>query len=317
MDNNTIWLITITQALLFVISAPLLSGIVRWVKCQLQNRTSPSVWQPYLNLNKLFRKETLISTTTSSLFRFIPFVIFSITIIISAAVPLFVVNTASNTIADIIVIIGLFALIRFLLALAGMDTGTAFGGMGSSREMLISSIAEPAIMMVFFAIAMTATSTNLSNIIEHLTSCNLYLSPSLILAAFGFVLVALAETGRIPIDNPSTHLELTMIHEAMVLEYSGKYLALLEWSSQIKLLLYATLFINIFFPWGIANHLVWNDIGWSIFMFICKITVLTVVLGFTEISLAKLRLFRAPYLLNLAFIFGLLAVLINIIMPVS
>jgi formate hydrogenlyase subunit 4 len=313
MDHNTTWLIPIIQALLLATSAPLFAGIVRWVKCQLQNRTAPSVWQPYLNLNKLFRKEVLIAHTTSSLFRIIPFAIFSITVTISTAVPLFIINTTNSVIADVIVIIGLFALIRFLLALAGMDTGTAFGGMGSSREMFIASIAEPAIAMVFFAIAMTASSTNLSYIIEHLASCSLYLGPSLILAAFGLVLVALAETGRIPIDNPSTHLELTMIHEAMALEYSGKYLALLEWSSQIKLMLYATLLINIFFPWGIAYNLVWADIGWSIFIFTGKIIILAVALGFTEISLAKLRLFRTPYLLNLAFIFGLLAVLTHII----
>lgn len=317
MDHNTIWLTSIIQAALFLISAPLLTGIVKWVKCQLQNRTAPSIWQPYLNLSKLFRKEILIATTTSSLFRLIPFVIFSITIVISATIPLFIVTPASYTIADVIVIIGLFALIRFLLALAGMDTGTMFGGMGSSREMLISSIAEPAIAMVFFAIAMTAGSTNLSNIIWYLTSHNLHLNPSLILAGFGFVLVALAETGRIPIDNPSTHLELTMIHEAMILEYSGKYLALLEWSSQIKLMLYATLFINIFFPWGITNHLLWLNIGWSLFIFTYKIVVLAIILSFTETCLAKVRLFRAPYLLNLAFIFGLLAVLIHIIIEIG
>jgi formate hydrogenlyase subunit 4 len=146
---------------------------------------------------------------------------------------------------------------------------------------------------------------------------NLYLCPSLILAAIGFILVALAETGRIPIDNPSTHLELTMIHEAMILEYSGRHLALLEWSAQIKLMLYATLFINIFFPWGITNNLTWSDIICSIVTFITKITILIVILGLTEINLAKLRLFRIPYLLNLAFIFGLLAVLIHIIIEVG
>lgn len=164
---------------------------------------------------------------------------------------------------------------------------------------------------------MIATSTNLSIIIKHLLMYNLYLCPSLILAAIGFILVALAETGRIPIDNPSTHLELTMIHEAMILEYSGRHLALLEWSAQIKLMLYATLFINIFFPWGITNNLTWSDIICSIVTFITKITILIVILGLTEINLAKLRLFRIPYLLNLAFIFGLLAVLIHIIIEVG
>ena len=317
MDNRIIWLAAIIQTLLFVISAPLLAGIIKWVKCQLQNRMAPPIWQPYLNLYKLFHKEVLLSTTTSSLFRLVPFIIFSITIVISAAVPLFIIGTATNLIADVIVIIGLFALVRFLLALAGMDTGTAFGGMGSSREMFISSIAEPALLMIFFAVAMTASTTNLSNIIEYLTLHNLHLSPSLILAAFGFSLVALAETGRIPIDNPSTHLELTMIYEAMILEHSGRYLALLEWSSQIKLMLYATLFINIFFPWGIADHFSWINIGFSVLAFAFKMIILIIILGFTEINLAKLRLFRVPYLLNLAFIFGLLAVLIHIIIEVG
>jgi len=312
MDYITIWL-TIIQALLFVISAPLFIGITRWVKCRLQNRTAPPVWQPYLNLNKLFHKEILIATTTSSLFGIVPFLIFGITIVISATIPLFIIYPASQTFADLIVIIGLFALIRFLLALAGMDTGTAFGGMGSSREMFISLIAEPAIVMALFAVAMLAASTNVANIVSFVTTHNLYLHPSLILAAFGLVLVALAENGRVPVDNPTTHLELTMIHEAMILEYSGKYLALLEWSAQIKLLLYATLIINMFFPWGIAAELSLSAIGIGVGAFICKIIMLAIALSFTEVNLTKLRLFRAPDILNVAFIFGLLAILIQII----
>lgn len=317
MDHSLIWLTSVIQALLFVISAPLFAGIAKWVKCQLQNRVAPKIWQPYLNLNKLFHKEVSLATTTSSLFRFVPFGIFSLTVVISASIPLFIVTPSANVSADVIVIIGLFSLMRFLLALAGMDTGTAFGGMGSSREMLIASIAEPALMMVIFVVAMTVGSTNLPTIIAYLTAHNLYLHPSFILVALGFILVALAETGRIPIDNPATHLELTMIHEAMILEYSGKYLALIEWSAQIKLILYATLLINMFFPWGIANHFIWTEMGWGALLFIGKIVLLLIVLGFFEISLAKLRLFRAPYLLSVAFIFGLLAVLIHIIVEVG
>lgn len=313
MDNLINLLSTIIQTLFFIISAPLLAGFIKWVKCQLQNRTAPSLFQPYRNLNKLFNKALLISTTTSPLFRLIPYAIFSITIIISSNIPLFIANPTTNPSADIIAIIGLFALSRFLLVLAGMDTGTAFGGMGASREMLISSIAEPAISMVFFAIAMSTATTNLSTIIEHLAKYNLYSHPSLILAACGFVLVALAETGRIPIDNPSTHLELTMVHEAMILEYNGKYLALLEWSSQIKLMLYLTLFINLFFPWGIANHLTIDAIVLSIVIFAFKIIISAIMLGITETTLAKLRLFRVPCLLNLASAFGLLAVFIHIL----
>lgn len=311
------WLVTIAQTLLFVIAAPLLIGVVKWVKCQLQNRQAPPIWQPYLNLNKLFRKEVLIATTTSQLFRLAPYIIFSITVFTCAVVPLVIINTPTTTIADVIVIVGLFALARFFLTLAGMDTGTAFGGMGSSREMLISAIAEPALLMVFFAVAMTAKSTNLATIINQLTLHHLWLQPSLIFAALGFILVALAETGRIPVDNPATHLELTMIHEAMILEYSGRYLALIEWAAQIKFMLYATLFINLFFPWGIASVFSWSDIGLNILVLIFKLLLLVIILGMAEIGLAKIRLFRVPNLLNIAFILGLLAVLIHIIIEVG
>ena len=311
------WLVAIAQTLLFVIAAPLLAGVVKWVKCQLQNREAPPIWQSYLNLNKLFRKEVLLATTTSQLFRVAPYIIFSITIFICAVVPLLIINTPTTAIADVIVIVGLFALARFFLTLAGMDTGTAFGGMGSSREMLISAIAEPALLMVFFAVAMTAMSTNLAMIINQLALHHLWLQPSLIFAALGFILVALAETGRIPVDNPATHLELTMIHEAMILEYSGRYLAFIEWAAQIKFMLYAILFINLFFPWGIASDFSWFSIGLSILTLMFKLLLLVFILGIAEISLAKLRLFRVPYLLNLAFILGLLAVLIHIIIEVG
>jgi len=311
------WLVAIAQTLLFVIAAPLLAGVVKWVKCQLQNREAPPIWQSYLNLNKLFRKEVLLATTTSQLFRVAPYIIFSITIFICAVVPLLIINTPTTAIADVIVIVGLFALARFFLTLAGMDTGTAFGGMGSSREMLISAIAEPALLMVFFAVAMTAMSTNLAMIINQLALHHLWLQPSLIFAALGFILVALAETGRIPVDNPATHLELTMIHEAMILEYSGRYLAFIEWAAQIKFMLYAILFINLFFPWGIASDFSWFSIGLSILTLMFKLLLLVIILGIAEISLAKLRLFRVPYLLNLAFILGLLAVLIHIIIEVG
>lgn len=308
--------IVIAHTLLFIVAAPLFAGAVKWVKCQLQNRKAPVIWQPYLNLNKLFRKEVLIADTASQLFRIVPYIVFGITAFICLLVPLFITNTELTPIADVIVIVGLFALARFFLTLAGIDTGTAFGGMGSSREMLISSIAEPALLMVFFAVAMTAKSTNLAMITNQLTLHYLWLQPSLIFAAFGFILVALAETGRIPIDNPATHLELTMIHEAMILEYSGRYLAFIEWAAQIKFMLYAVLFINLFFPWGIATAFSWFNIISSILLLVFKLIILIIILGIAEINLAKLRLFRVPYLLSIAFIFGLLAILIHIIIEI-
>jgi formate hydrogenlyase subunit 4 len=316
MGDSMMWSIAIIQALIFVSTAPLLLGIVKWMKCQLQNRKAPSILQPYRNLNKLLRKKVIIANTTSSLFRAIPYLIFAITITTAAIVPLFITNIVTTPIGDAIVLVGLFGLARFFLALAGMDTGTSFGGMGSSREMLISAIAEPALLMVLFTVAMTASSTNLSVIVNHLSSHNLIAHPSLFFAAISLAVVALAETGRIPIDNPATHLELTMVHEAMILEYSGRHLALIEWSAQIKFMIYALLLIDLFFPWGMAHTFDWLAIINSFFILGLKLLTLVIILGVTEISLAKLRLFRVPFLLGLAFICAVFAMLIHIILEV-
>lgn len=283
---------------LIIMLAPLFSGIVKWIKCRLQNRSGPKIWQPYLNLAKLFNKQLLIADTTSQIFRATPYIIFGIMVFICIALPYI----------DIILLIGLLSLARFFLILAGIDTGTAFGGMGSSREAFISAIAEPALLIALFAAAIIAGSTNLAIIMSKLNCTHFWAQPSLIFAAFAFALVALAETGRIPVDNPATHLELTMIHEAMLLEYSGRYLALLEWAAQIKFMLYAVLLINIFFAFG--NNL-------SIIFLGIKLIILIFILGVAENCLAKLRLFRVPYLLNAAFLFGLLAILTHFIIEVK
>lgn len=312
-----IWIIAILQTLLFVLAAPLLSGLVKNVKCKLQNRTAPSIFQPYFNLNKLFRKEVLIADTTSQMFCVAPYMIFIATICACSLIPLLIVNTANTIPADIIVIVGLLSLARLFLMLAGMDTGTSFGGMGSSRESLISTIAEPALVIILFSFAIIAMSTNLSSIINYMITKKLWLEPSLIFAMIGFSLITLAETGRVPVDNPATHLELTMIHEAMILEYSGRYLALIEWAAQIKFMLYAVLLINLFFPWGITNTLSLYCIGLSILILAIKLVLFVIVLGLVESSLAKMRLFRAPYMLNVAFVCGLLSILIRIIVKVG
>jgi formate hydrogenlyase subunit 4 len=311
------WLIAIIQTLLFVIAAPLLAGLVKNVKCRLQNRTAPPLWQPYLNLNKLFRKEVLIADTTSQLFRAAPYIIFSVTVFACSLVPMLVIDVTASVLNDVIVIVGLLSLVRFFLVMAGMDTGTSFGGMGSSREMLISATAEPALLIIFFAVGTVSMSTNLSVIIDYIGVNHLWMQPSLIFAGLGFALIALAETGRIPVDNPATHLELTMIHEAMILEYSGRYLALIEWAAQIKFMLYAVLFVNLFFSWGITYNLCWSSISISALLLIVKLIMLIVVLGLAESSLAKMRLFRAPYLLSVAFMCGLLSVLVQIIFKVG
>jgi formate hydrogenlyase subunit 4 len=211
-------------------------------------------------------------------------------------------------------LLSLFALARFFLALVGMDIGTAFGGMGSSREMMVSTLAEPVLLLAFFTLAMIAASTNLNVIIGYLSSHQPLSRLSLIFTAIGFALVAIAETGRIPVDNQATHLELTMLHEAMILEFSGKYLGLMEWAAQIKILIYAVLFLNLFFPWGIANEISLVTILFSFITIVLKLITLAIVLVMIEMTLAKLRLFRVPYLLNFAFLLCFLGMLSQVIL---
>lgn len=313
-----LWLVAIFKALLFIFLAPLVSGFVKFIKCFLQNRRAPSLIQPYRNLIKLFQKEVIVANTSSYIFRAAPYIVFGVSALICAVVPFVTINLPTTAIADVIVLVGLFALARFFLALAGMDVGTAFGGMGSSREMMVSAIAEPALLMAFFTFAMIASSTNLATIMLYLSQHQyLLLRPSLIFAAVGFALIAIAETGRIPVDNPATHLELTMIHEAMILEYSGRHLALMEWAAQIKFLIYCVLLINLFFPWGVTTHITLETFSVGVFALLCKLIILCVALAIAEINLAKLRLFRVPYLLNLAFLLCLLGLLNHIILEVG
>ena len=216
------WLLALLQTLLFIASAPLLAGWLKKVKCRLQNRRSPSLFQPYRDLRKLWRKEPIVAHSASWIFKATPYIVLSTTVLTASIVPLIAVNLPTAKIADVVVLIGFFALGRFFLALAGMDIGTAFGGMGSSREMTVSSLAEPAMLMAVFTLAMSASTTNLSEAMKYVLNTGLVLRPSFVFAMLGLMLVAVAETGRIPVDNPTTHLELTMIHEAMILEYSGR-----------------------------------------------------------------------------------------------
>lgn len=310
------WLLNILQAVCFILFAPLLIGLLRRIKFQLQNRKGPSIFQPYRDLQKLFNKDLLIADNASIIFKITPYIVFGITCTICFIIPLFNTLIPLSATADIIVLVGFFGLTRFFLTLAGMDIGTAFGGMGSSREMMLATITEPALLMAFLAIATLTSSTNLANIISFLAKHALLSEPSLIFVSFGFALIALAETGRIPIDNPTTHLELTMIHEAMILEYSGRHLALIEWAGQIKFILFCALFINLFFPWGISTNLQFLAIVYSLLLFIWKLLVLIIVLAIAEINLSKLRLFRAPNLLIFAFAFCLLGLLIHVTLEI-
>lgn len=311
------WIFAIMQTFCVVLFAPFMAGWVKWLKCKLQNRQGPVPWQPYQDLLKLSKKEVLLAITASPIFRAAPYVVFSVTVVAISVVPVVSVQLPTSALADVIVLVGFLALARFFLTLAGLDIGTPFGGMGSSREVTISSLAEPALLLAFFTVSMNASSTNLSTVISHLIQDDFILYPSLIFSAMGFILVAIAETGRIPIDNPATHLELTMIHEAMILEYSGRHLALMEWAAMLKLTLYSILIVNLVTPWGVAMTLDTGDILVGIVIVTGKLLLLGALLAVAETVQAKLRLFRAPQYLGLAFILSLLGMMSHIILEVG
>jgi formate hydrogenlyase subunit 4 len=311
------WLFAIFETLIFIGSAPLLAGWIKWVKCHLQNRKAPSVLQPYRNLFKLFRKTPVVAEQASWLFLAAPYVVCASMILSAAIMPFIAAHLPTAEIADIIVLVGFFALARFFLALAGMDLGTAFGGMGASREMTISALAEPAMLMAVFTLAMSASTTNLSNVTDYVLNSGLVLRPSFIFALAGMLLVTIAENGRIPVDNPATHLELTMIHEAMILEYSGKYLAFIEWASQIRLMLYFVLISNVFLPWGIADDFAPTALQYGALAIVAKLMVLGVMLPICETVFAKMRVFRIQEFLGFAYLLGLLGMLSHIILEVD
>ncbi|MBP1649126.1 MAG: putative Formate hydrogenlyase, rane subunit [Bacteroidetes bacterium] len=307
----------LVQAVLALGFAPLVTGIIRKTKARLQNRQGPPILQPYLDLQKLFRKGVIIPSTASWIFRATPYILFASTLVIVLLVPTLFTPVPLHWAGDIITVVYLFALGRFFLALAGLDTGTSFGGLGSSREMSIAAIIEPAMMLAIFTVSVTAGSTNLSTIVASLsTTPASAVNPSHILAFAGLFIVTLAETGRIPVDNPATHLELTMIHEAMVLEYSGRYLALIEWASQMKLLIFLALLSNMFFPLGMATTLSPAALLVALIAIAGKTIVLAIVVAVIESTNAKLRLFRVPEFLMVAFILSLLALILYFIVGV-
>jgi len=314
LEFNLDWLMALIQTLLFVAMAPLLLGWIKRVKCHMQNRAAPPVLQPYRDLIKLFRKQTVIADRASWIFRSTPYIVFGTTVLSAAIVPLVAVDLPTAAIADVIVLVGFFALARFFTALAGMDIGTAFGGMGSSREMMIGALAEPVMLMAVFTLAMSASTTNLSEAVTYTLKSGLVLRSSFIFAALGLMMVAVAEAGRVPVDNPSTHLELTMIHEAMILEYSGRHLALIEWAGFLKLMIYMVLISNIFFPWGIATELTAEALAIGVVAITAKLALLGVVLVIWETVMAKMRLFRVPQFLGFAFLLSLLGMLTHVVL---
>ena len=299
----------ILQVLIMVALAPLVTGVIRKLKATMQSRQGPSIFQPYFDLYKLFRKESVVSRNASWVFNVTPYVCMASVLIAALLVPVFITSSL-GFFGDLIVFI-------YLLAMSGSSwrwppwtPGSAFGGMGSSREMTISSMAEPTMLLSIFAMALIAGTTSLGDISRLLAISGLDLvRPSLFLAFAAFFIAMLAENARMPVDNPSTHLELTMIHEAMVLEYSGKQLALMELSSMTKLVLFLAVLSNVFMPWGIATDTMPASIAIGVLVFLVKIGVLAAVIALIESSISKMRLFRVPNLLTVSFTLALLAVI--------
>jgi formate hydrogenlyase subunit 4 len=304
-------LVQLGQLLIVLLLAPLLTGYVRKVKARLLRRQGPDLVQPYRDLHKLLRKEVVLAENASWVFRVAPYVIFATTWVGAALVPTFATGLVFSTAADLIAIVALLGSARFMLALAGLDVGTSFGGIGSSREMMIASLAEPAMLLIAFTVSLLAGSTQLSSVATFMQGAGVGLRVSLALALVALVMVAIAENARIPIDNPATHLELTMVHEAMILEYSGRHLAVIEAASSLKLLLYLSLINCVFVPWGVA--VAGQDFGaytLALVVYVVKLAVAGFLLAVFETAVAKMRVFRVSDFLGAALMLGLLAALL-------
>lgn len=298
------------QLVLVLLVAPLLSGVIKTLKARLQTRRGPHVLQSYRDILKLLRKGMVIPETASWIFSATPYVVFVTAALVGLMIPVTTTTAPLSLFGGVLAVVYLLALGRFFLALGGLDAGSSFGGLGSSREMTISAIAEPAMMLAIFTLALAASSTNLSEMAKVAVSQSWkFLAPSQMLAFAAMFIVVIAETGRIPVDNPATHLELTMIHEAMILEYSGPYLALLEWGASIKQLVLMTLVVNTFFPFGLSSDATVRGLALGLIFFLAKLFLLACLVVLVETTNAKLRLFRVPELLMVSFIFGALALI--------
>ncbi|MFZ0374585.1 MAG: NADH-quinone oxidoreductase subunit H [Xanthobacteraceae bacterium] len=302
------------QMLLVLLLAPLFVGFLRKMKARLLRRQGPPLIQPYRDLVRLTRKEVVLAENASWLFRVTPHLIFAATWVAASLVPTFRTDLTFSWSADFIAIIALLGSARFFLALAGLDVGTSFGGIGSSREVMIASLAEPAMLMIVFTLALIAGSTQLSTMAAFMASPAVGLRVSLGMGLVALIMVAIAENGRIPIDNPATHLELTMVHEAMVLEYSGRHLALIELSGALKLILYVSLIACLFAPWGIESAAAAvPTLALGAAAYIGKLAVGGFLLALFETSVAKMRVFRVPEYLGAALMLGLLATLLRFV----
>ncbi|OPY34450.1 MAG: NADH:ubiquinone oxidoreductase subunit H [Methanomassiliicoccales archaeon PtaU1.Bin124] len=297
------------QAVTMFALSPLIIGIIRKVKAWFQSRKGSSIWQPYYDLAKLLRKDSTMSKDASWISRATPYIAIASVGVVALMVPFFTTYSL-GFVGDLIVVVYLLALFRFFMVLAGMDAGSTFGGMGSSREMMVSSIVEPTMLLAIFTMALITGTTTLSSISYSLAVTGPDLvRPALFLALAAFFISLLAENARVPVDNPATHLELTMIHEGMLLEYSGKQLALMEWASWTKFLLFSAILANVFFPWGIATDLSALGMAVGVIAIIAKVLVIALAVALIESGTSKMRLFRLPNLLTESFTLALLAVM--------
>ncbi|MEW5782151.1 MAG: NADH-quinone oxidoreductase subunit H [Pseudomonadota bacterium] len=294
--------------------APLLTGWVNQCRAWLQNRKAPSLLQQYYMLHKLFHKDVVLAHGASALFRFAPFIIFGCMVLACAIIPSLSTDLPFAPAADALALVGVFGLARIFISLAAMDVGTSFGTLGGRREMLIGFLAEPALLMVIFTMAMIAQSTSVTTIVETLAHRELVIYPSIAFAGLAFTMVSFAENARVPVDNPATHLELTMIHEAMILEYSGRHLALLEWAASLKLYAYSCLGLALFFPWGIAERDNLLAMIAALPVLILKLTIGGAFVALIETINAKMRIFRAPEFLGTAFLLAVLGLLVRLLL---
>ena len=309
--NATGILSQLLQLAIAVVLAPLLLGWVNQCRAWLSNRSAPPIAQPYRMLRKLLWKDVVVAENASPIFRLTPYIVFGAMCCAAAIVPSIATALPFATAADAIALVGLFALARVFIALAAMDIGTAFGTLGARREMFVGFLAEPALLMVLFTASLISGSTSLPTIVESLAHRDVAIYPSLAFAGVAFTMVSLAENARVPIDNPATHLELTMIHEAMILEYSGRHLALIEWASALKLFNYSCIGLALFLPFGIAEGENWLSIATALPVLVVKLAVGGFALALIETLSAKLRIFRAPEFLGTAFLLAVLAMLVN------
>jgi formate hydrogenlyase subunit 4 len=304
----------LTAMAVALVGAPLLVGWVNMCRAWLQNRSAPPLFLPFRMLHKLFWKESIVAHEATAIFRLAPYVVFGCMLLASMIIPTLSTNLPLAPAADAIALVGLFALARLFLSLAAMDIGTAFGTLGARREMLVGFLAEPAFLMVLFTASLISSSTSLATIVSSLAHRELTILPSLAFAGVAFTMVSLAENARVPVDNPATHLELTMIHEALILEYSGRHLALMEWAAALKLFAYSCAGIALFFPWGIAEAYDHRAVLWALPVLLAKLAVGGFLLAIIETGLAKMRVFRVPEFLATAFLLGVLALLVHLLL---